>query len=103
MPFDEGPENSGGGGSDRHDPEGLRLVVHAALMQLSLNCEANDLCEFHAGVLMQATMIDGLCATFDKQPDSTSAQQMIADQLDLISRSITQLDDIIEKHRTPLN
>ena len=101
MPFDECA--GGGGGSGPHDSEGLKEVAAASLLQLSINCEANDLCEFHAGILMQAMMMDGLCATFDKHPDDRGAQQMLEDQLDLINRALTKLHTVINKHKTPLN
>jgi len=95
MPFDEcNQEGGGGGGHNPHDPELLQEMAVTALATLSLDCELNDACEFHAGIIMQAMMFEALTKSALKYKDGGA---MLQTQIDLLRRAITKMEE--EKRR----
>ena len=93
MPFDACNGEGGGDGHTPHDPEGLDAVAKASLMQLSMNCDANGLCEFHAGLWLQGLMIQGITNTVRKHEGDDEALAMMDEQIATLKTQLATLKE----------
>ena len=101
MPFDDTNEDDhgdGGGGYDPHDPEGLHVVARAALAQLSINCDINNLCEFHAGLWMQGMMAQAMVATVQQHEACDESLDMLTEQIAALEGQLETLKEERMKH-----
>lgn len=95
MPFDDTPHDGGGHGpgDDGHDPEQLMEVARVSLVTLDMNCDANGVCNFHAGLVMQTMMIEGMIATVRAHSGDEDVMAMMSEQINTLIRGVTNLKE----------
>lgn len=82
--------NGGGGDDPAHDPEVMRHIAKVVLKTMAVNCEINNVCEFHTGLYLIALMGESMEKALKNYEGGMGVVDMAAEM-------ITTLDDTSDK------
>jgi|SRR6056297_98043 len=100
MPFDETPPEDGGnwwdGGDDPHNPDRIREVVDATLIQLTLNCQANEICPVYTFTTAMIAIARNVSSNIDDALAKGAPPEKVA-------RFRSQLDTVVANLAATIN
>lgn len=98
MPFDEVPPEEGNwwdGGDDPHNEGRIADVVQATLLQLTLNCEANEVCPVCTFTHAMVAIAQNVDKNLNDALAHGAPPEAVARYRSQLSEVVARLDDVI--------